>query len=96
MPSGLINKSNVVPANVHDSWTVGGVCPEGGALYGNKGFCGRNPEREARKRFCTPRLIKRNNMLEKNRDLDRYLTKIRSPYERVFSKESKKARYAGI
>ena len=95
MPSGVINPM-WVPANVHDSRTVWGICPEGGALCGDKGFCGRNPEKEARKRFCTPRFIKRSNMLEKNRDLDRYLTKIRSPHERVFSKESKKARYVGI
>ena len=96
MPSGLINKANVVPGNVHDSRTVGGVCPDGGALYGDKEFCGKTPDREARRRSCSPRFIKRNNMKEKNKDLDWYLTKIRAPYERVFSKENKKARYLGI
>ena len=35
-------------------------------------------------------------MKEKNKNLDWYLTKIRAPYERVFSKENKKARYLGI
>lgn len=96
MQSGLINKANVVPGNVHDSRTVGGVCPDAGALYGDKGFCGKAPDREARRRSCSPRFIKRNNMKAKNKDLDRYLTKIRAPYERVFSKENKKARYLGI
>ena len=96
MQSGLINKSNLVPANVHDSRTVRGVCPGGGALYGDKGFCGKRSEKEAQKRFCSPRFIKRNNMIEKNFDLDRYLTKIRAPYERVFSQDNKKARYIGI
>jgi transposase, IS5 family len=96
MPSGLINKSNLVPANKHDSRTVGGVCPDGGAVYADKGYCGKAPEREVRKRGCTPRFIKRNNMIEKDQDLDRYLTKIRAPYERVFSKENKRARYVGI
>jgi len=33
MQSGLINKASVVPASVHDSRTVGGVCPNGGAVY---------------------------------------------------------------
>ena len=35
-------------------------------------------------------------MKEKNFDLDRYYTLIRSPFERVFSKANKRLRYAGI
>ena len=35
-------------------------------------------------------------MQEKNKDLDRQVTKIRSPYERVFSKDNKRVRYVGI
>ena len=35
-------------------------------------------------------------MADKNRDLDRWLSGIRAPYERVFSKQNKRARYAGI
>ena len=35
-------------------------------------------------------------MQEKNKDLDRWVTKIRSPYERVFSKDNKRVRYVGI
>lgn len=35
-------------------------------------------------------------MQEKNKDLDRWVTKIRSLYERVFSKENKRVRYVGI
>lgn len=96
MGSGLINKCSVVPGNVHDSRTVRGVCPEGGALYGDKGFCGKRAEKEALKKGCHPRFMKRNNMKEKDRDLDRYLTKIRAPYERVFSQDNKKAGYEGI
>ena len=40
--------------------------------------------------------MKKNNMAGKNFDLDRYYTKIRAPYERVFSKDNKRARYVGI
>ena len=40
--------------------------------------------------------IKKNNMKDKNKDLDRWVTKIRSPYERVFSKDNKRVRYVGI
>jgi hypothetical protein len=35
-------------------------------------------------------------MKEKNKDQDKWLTKIRSPYERVFSKQRKRVRYMGI
>lgn len=40
--------------------------------------------------------IKKNNMKEKNKDLDPWVTKLRSPYERVFSKDNKRVRYVGI
>jgi IS5 family transposase len=35
-------------------------------------------------------------MLDKNRDLDRWISSIRSPYEMVFSHENKRVRYRGI
>ncbi len=35
-------------------------------------------------------------MRGKNRDLDRWITSIRSPYERVFSKQNRRVRYVGI
>ena len=35
-------------------------------------------------------------MKNKNRDLDKWVSKIRSPYERVFSKQNKRVRYKGI
>ena len=40
--------------------------------------------------------IKKNNMEGKNRDLDRWLSGIRSPYERVFSKQNRRTRYVGL
>jgi IS5 family transposase len=35
-------------------------------------------------------------MKGKNRDLDRYYTAIRAPFEHVFSKQNKRVRYRGI
>ena len=40
--------------------------------------------------------IKLNNMKNKNRDLDKWRTKIRSPFESVVSKRNKRVRYLGI
>lgn len=35
-------------------------------------------------------------MRGKNRDLDRWYTQLRAPYERVFSKSNHRVRYRGI
>ena len=35
-------------------------------------------------------------MKGKNFDLDKYYTKLRSPYERVFSQDNKRVRYVGV
>jgi IS5 family transposase len=35
-------------------------------------------------------------MQEKNRDLDRRLSKLRAPYEGTFSKQNKRVRYRGV
>ncbi|WP_277360600.1 hypothetical protein [Rickettsia asembonensis] len=35
-------------------------------------------------------------MQDKNFDLDKYYTKIRAPFERVFSQDNKRVRYIGI
>ena len=40
--------------------------------------------------------VKKNNMKNKNRDLDSYYTKLRAPFENVFSKQNKRVRYQGI
>ena len=35
-------------------------------------------------------------MKDKNRDLDRWISGIRSPYERVFSQQKRGVRYVGV
>ena len=44
-------------------------------------------------------LLARNqekNMKDKNRDFDRCVSHLRSPYERFFSKQNKRVRYRGV
>lgn len=96
MQSGLINKVSVTPANIPDSKGLKHVCPTKGAIYADKGYCSKQSEVIAISNGCHLRSIKKNNMQSKNRDLDKWLTKIRSPYERVFSKQNKRVRYQGI
>ncbi len=35
-------------------------------------------------------------MKDKNKDLDKFYSKMRSPYERIFSKSNHRVRYLGI
>jgi len=96
MQSGLINKVAVTPANVMDADGLENVCPSQGAIYADKAYCTKQAKRAAAKRRCHLAAIKKNNMLGKNKDLDRWYSKIRSPYERVFSQQNKRVRYVGV
>jgi len=96
MQSGLINKVAVTPANVTDAKGLKNVCPSQGAVYADKGYCTKHAKRAAARRGCHLAAIKKNNMLEKNKDQDRWYTKIRAPYERVFSQQRRRTRYCGI
>ena len=94
--SGLINKVSVTPANVTDAQGFGHVCHNSGAVYADKGYCLNPAKQVAQRKNIHLAAIKRNNMAGKNRDFDRWLTFIRSPYERVFSKHNRHVRYVGI
>ena len=96
MQSGLINKVSITPANVSDAKAFKHVCPNSGATYVDKGYCTKSASNSAKGKGVHLAAIKKNNMIGKNFDLDRYYTKIRSPFERVFSKDNKRARYTGI
>ena len=96
MQSGLINKVAITPANVTDAQGFKHVCPEQGAVYADKAYCTKASRKTAAKKRCHLAAIKKNNMKGKNKDLDRWVTKIRSPYERVFSKQNKRVRYVGV
>jgi len=96
MQSGLINKVAVTPANVTDGRGLKHVCPNSGSVYGDKAYCVKSAKDTAKRKNIHLASIKKNNMCDKNRDLDRWLSGIRSPYERVFSKQNRNVRYIGI
>lgn len=96
MQSGLINKVAVTKANVTDAKGFKHVMPKSGAVYLDKGYSTKSARIAAESRKLHLCAIKKNNMKGKNFDLDRYYTKIRSPFERVFSKDNKRVRYVGL
>lgn len=94
--SGMINKVAVTPANLTDSQGFKHVMPSSGATYVDKGYCTKPARIAAARKGVHLCAIKKNNMKGKNFDLDKYYTKIRAPFERVFSQDNKRVRYSGI
>ncbi len=96
MQSGLINKVAVTPANVSDAKAVRHILPKQGAIFGDKGYCTRDSTIHMKIKNLHNCTIKTNNMKDKNFDKDKWISKARSPYERVFSKVSNRSRYRGM
>ena len=96
MQSGMINKVAITQASVIDSKGMKHVTPTSGAVYGDKGYCDKNAKKAVAKRNLHLAAMKKNNMIGKNKDLDKWYCKLRSPYERVFSKTNHRVRYQGI
>jgi transposase len=96
MQSGMINSVRVTKANVTDDneEAVKSILPSQGAVTGDKGFVGAIPI--IKQNNCHPMIILKNNMKQKNKDKDKFITKLRSPFESVFSKQEKRTRYKGI
>jgi len=96
MGSGLIKDVSATAANVPDSRGLDAVCPDGGMVFCDKAYCVKHAREAMAKRNCHSGAIMKNNMKGKNRDKDRWLTKMRAPFESVFSKMARKARYKGL
>jgi len=96
MQSGMINKIAVTPANVTDAKALKHICPNQGAVYGDKGYCTSHARKAAAQKGVHLAAIRMNNMKTKNKDQDKWYSHIRSPYECVFSKCNKRVRYRGV
>lgn len=95
MRYGLITKTTISPANVLDYQVIEQICPEQGYLFMDKLYDTKATDRKVMGSGCSPGTIRKNNNPNKNRDLDRWRSSIRMPYEGIFSKLSKRARYKG-
>lgn len=93
MKHGLITKTAATPANVTDAKGLKHVCPKGGAVVADKGYCTKPARKTIKANGCHDATIKNNNMKIKNKDKDRFISRLRSPYENVFSKMQKRTRY---
>jgi len=96
MKQGIITKTAVTPANEPDDAGLELVCPNSGMVVLDKAYCTPKAQKTIKAKGCHSGAILKNNMKNKNHDKDKFLTKLRSPYENVFSKRQKRCRYRGI
>ena len=94
MKDGFIEKVAVTKANVTDAEAAKNVLPKEGAVVADKGYIPIISYIIAL--GLHPMVILKENMKNKNRDLDRYISGLRSPYEGTFSKQNKRVRYKGL
>ena len=95
MRYGLISKVAVTPANVPDYKAVKNVVPKQGLVFLDKGYDYKEADRWIIANGCLPATLRKNNNKQKNHDLDRWRSGIRMPFESVFSKQRKRAKYRG-
>ncbi|MFC2140371.1 IS5 family transposase [Candidatus Auribacterota bacterium] len=96
MGSGLIEKVAITPANLPDQDGLQHVCPKEKMVFGDKAYCLDKAQKTMKKNGCHSGAIFKNNMKNKNKEKDRWIARVRAPFESVFSKKEKRARYQGI
>ncbi len=93
--AGVITKVAVTAANVTDTEGLRRVCPDSGMALMDKAYCGKEADRILKVHGVHNGAIKKNNMRSKNFDLDSWISKRRMPFEGVFARCRKRARYRG-
>lgn len=96
MRYGLIRNTMVTPANVPDFKTVHAICPRNTMVFMDKLYDCKEVYEALAAHHCHAATIRKNNNKTKNRDLDRWRSSLRMPFEGTFSKLKKRARYRGI
>jgi len=92
---GLIFKVAVTAANVHDGAAFKHVRPDKGAVLADKIYSVGKAKSEMQARGLHSMAIKKNNAKGKNKRKDAFFSSLRMPFEGVFSKMSRRARYRG-
>lgn len=96
MRHGLIAKVTATPANVPDFKVLNRVCPSQGMVFLDKLYDCKEADFWIKANGCVPATIRKNNNQAKNKDLDRWRSSVRMPFEGIFSKQRKKAKFRGL
>lgn len=98
MRFGIITKAHISQGNVSDHKVLleDDLLPEQGMIFMDKGYDCHAVDELIRKKGLKSAVIRKNNRKDKNRDLDRWRTSVRMPFESVFSKMKRETRYRGV
>jgi IS5 family transposase len=96
MRYGLISKTTITPANVPDYKVVKKICPKQGMVFADKLYDTKGTDRQIRASGCYPATIRKKNNRIKIKELDKWRSQVRMPFEGVFSKLPRRARYRGF
>jgi len=93
MRHGLVKKVAVTPANVLDYKVTKHIAPKAGMVFSDKLYdCSEN-NTVLKARHLHAGTIRKNSNKSKNRDLDRWLSSVRMPFEGTFSKRRRRAKF---
>jgi len=93
MRHGLIKKTAVTPANVPDYKATESICPKQGMVFSDKLYDCKENNNVLKANNLHAGTIRKNNNKMKNRDLDRWVSHRRMPFESTFSKCRKRAKF---
>ena len=96
MRHGLIDKLAVTPANVLDFEALPDIVPRDAMVFCDKMYDVKKSDLILRANHCHAATIRKNNNQNKNRDLDRWRSAIRMPFEGNFSKLRKRAKFRSL
>jgi transposase, IS5 family len=96
MRFGMIDKVAVTPANIPDFKAIRHISPSEGMAFLDKGYDYEEARNELENHGCHAGIIRKNNSMAKNFDLDRWLSKVRMPFEGGFSKLRRRAKFRGL
>ncbi len=95
MRHGLILKSTITNASVPDFKVVGSILPKQGAVFMDKLYDTNFTNQLVTARSCHVATIQKDNRKDRDKLLNSWRSKTRMPFENVFSKLNKRARYRG-
>ncbi len=96
MAYGFVTRIAATPANCEDSPAVRHILPRQGMVFGDKAHSFGRARTEIKRRGLHSGAIKRRSAKDKDFDKDRFLRRVRMPYEGAFAHFEKRARYRGI
>jgi len=88
MSQGIVTDVKVTGADVPDSkaFVEEDLCPDSGMVFLDKGYDSDAVDEEIKNKGCADGTIRKRNRKFKNKDLDRWRSSVRMPFESTFLK----------